>query len=200
MKYKIILVLVIVVLLFAILVGGLSVYNLVFHPISKEHPTEAVTCKSVDPPEHVTTEVPDWEIQPNMLLFEAKSKNDPKPLTILSYEVMLKNFGTDTARNIHVYIGNDLFGWERMIFDTKSVVACPELQPNQFNTWAWSHGWDEHLDPSWRTTMELTAQLRFVWEDSNGWHEVQGHLPSQYYNQNFKAMDLKPLTETGGKN
>ncbi|WP_156410961.1 hypothetical protein [Paenibacillus sp. Soil787] len=44
-----------------ILVGGSSVYILVFRPILKKHPTEAVTCKSVDPLEHAT-KVPDWEV------------------------------------------------------------------------------------------------------------------------------------------
>jgi hypothetical protein len=155
----------------------------------------ASPCKIEDPPDNVTVNVPDWELKPHMLLYEAKSLIDPKPLSILSYEVIVKNLSNEAATNVHVYIGNDLFGWERMYFDTKSEAACPELQPNQFNTWVWSHGWETHLDPSWRSTMDKSAQLRFVWEDSEGWHQVQGHLPSQYYSQSFRASDLKPLPE-----
>jgi hypothetical protein len=159
----------------------------------KVHTKQIADCNTVEPPNALNTTVPEWEIKPNMLLYEAKPKDDPKPLSIVSYEVILKNLGTDAARNIHVFIGNELFGWERMNFDSKSELACSELQPNQFNIWVWSHGWDTHLDPSWRSTMEQTAQLRFVWEDTKGWHQVQGHLPTQYYSQSFMAKDLKPL-------
>jgi hypothetical protein len=156
------------------------------------HTKKNVDCNSVEPPNTLNSTVPEWEIRPNMLLYEAKQN---KPLSIVSYEVILKNLGTEAARNIHVYIGNQLFGWERMNFDSKSELACSELQTNQFNIWVWSHGRDTHLDPSWRSTMEQTAQLRFVWEDSKGWHQVQGHLPNQYYSQSFMATDLSPLSE-----
>ncbi len=161
----------------------------------KVHTKQIADCHTVEPPNTLSFTVPEWEIRPSMLLYEAKPINDPKPLSIVSYEVILKNLGTDAARNIHVYIGNQLFGWESMSFDSKSDLACSELEPNQFNIWVWSHGWDTHLDPSWRSTMEQTAQLRFVWEDSKGWHRVQGHLPNQYYSQSFMANDLSPLPE-----
>lgn len=161
----------------------------------KDHTNQIADCNNVEPPINLSSTVPNWEIRPNMLLYEAKPINDPKPLSIVSYEVSLKNLGTDAARNIHVYVGNRLFGWERMGFDSKSKLACSELQPNQFNIWEWSHGWETHLDPSWRSTMEQTAELRIVWEDSKGWHQVQGHLPSQYGSQSFMANDLGPLPE-----
>lgn len=66
---------------------------------------------------------------------------------------------------------------------------------DQSNIWAWSHNSDKPLDPSWRAKMEQTAELRFVWEDSKGWHQVQGHSRTQYYGYSYMAKDLTPIKE-----
>lgn len=123
------------------------------------------------------------------------------PATDLGYHLKLTNQGTVPARNIHVYLGSELFGWQEMHFSYDDKVPdslagkCPELQPGHFNFWNWGYTWKTDYDPAWRQSMERTAELRFVWEDDAGWHQVQGHLPSQYSPAKFTGSDLKPLNQ-----
>lgn len=156
---------------------------------------EINTCQTQKPPLTISSDVvPSWEIEPRLLLWETTPKDNRYPFTSLTYEVTLKNNGSEAAKNVHVYIESELSGQAEMAFDDKGGSSrCSELPANGFNVWGWGRAWDSHADPQWRSEMEKSAVLRIVWQDSKGWHQIRGHLPSQYAPNKFKASDLNPV-------
>jgi len=155
---------------------------------------EPVPCKASAPSGDLSTLVPEWEIAPRMLFWEHTPNDQPYPATNVSYEMRVTNTGNTHARNVHVYLGSQLFGWQEMAFDygkTAAHLTCPELSPGQHRSWRWGHTWKKPADPTWRQSMEQSAELRFVWQDEAGWHEVKGKLPSQYAPAAYEAKALR---------
>ena len=149
-------------------------------------------CEAAKPPNALTAAMPEWKLEPNMFLWEHTPNDQPYPATDLGYSVQVTNLGSKSARNLHVYLGSQLFGWQEMRLDHGKVdETCPDLPPGQRNTWDWGHTWRSKNDPSWRKSMEQTAELRLVWQDEDGWHEMRGKLPSQYSPRAFEASNLK---------
>jgi hypothetical protein len=155
---------------------------------------QPVPCLAAQPSGTVTAAVPDWQVAPNMLLWENKPTDQPYPMAHLTYELTLTNQGTKRATAVHAYLGSELFGWQEMAFDygkNEPDKTCPVLEVGQSNRWTWGKHWLQRLDPAWRTSMENTTEVKLVWEDDTGWHEFRAKLPSQYAPNVYKAQDLK---------
>jgi hypothetical protein len=108
----------------------------------------------------------------------------------LTYELKVTNLSLTPAWNVHIYIRNELFDWTEMN-DIDKASDSDRLFPKQTSFFGWGHLWRSHQDPKWRPILEKTTELRIVWQDATGWHQIQGHLPSQYSPNIFKATDLQ---------
>lgn len=152
---------------------------------------DAPLCQAAPPPKTLSRATPEWQIAPNMYIWKHDPRSLPYPSTSFSYPVKLTNAGTEPARNVHVFLFTEIFGWKEMSFVyPKQPNQCPVLEPGASNLWSWGHSWSEAEDPAWRPSMERTARLRFVWEDRTGWHEYETRLPSQYSPATFRTAEL----------